>query len=92
VGQALIRKISDETLESYRALARERGTSLEAELRDLIDARRPLVKKPAAQLRQLSDKALALTAPDAPLGSDSTMMVREDRDTQHGKWTDDAGR
>ncbi|PXW71649.1 hypothetical protein C7451_11293 [Blastomonas natatoria] len=92
MGQVLIRKISDETLKSYRALARERGTSLEAELRDIIEAHRPLIKKPAAQLRQMSEKALALRPPGAPLGSDSTLIVREDRDTQHGKWVDDAGR
>jgi len=89
MGQALIRKLRDETLESYRALARERGTSLEAELRELIEAGRPLAKKPAHELRRLSDKALAMTPPDGPEGSDSTVFIRHDRDTQHGKWIDD---
>ncbi|WP_373487376.1 hypothetical protein [Blastomonas sp.] len=89
MGQALIRKLSDETLESYRALARERGTSLEAELRELIEANRPLAKKPAHVLRRMSDEALAMTPPDGPDASDSTLLIRWDRDTNHGKWLDD---
>lgn len=89
MGQAIIRKLSDETLEDFRNLARERGTSLEAELRSLIEAHRPLRKKPAAELRRISDQALALTPPDGPDGSDSTLLIRWDRDTDHGRWLDD---
>ena len=89
MGQAIIRKLNDETLADYRDWARERGNSLEAELRELIEANRPLRKKPAAHLRRLSDEALAMTPPDGPIGSDSTLHIRWDRDTQHGKWIDD---
>jgi plasmid stability protein len=89
MGQAIIRKLSDETLEDFRNLARERGTSLEAELRNLIESHRPLRKKPAAALRRLSDEALALALPDGPDGSDSTLLIRWDRDTDHGRWLDD---
>lgn len=89
MGQALIRKLSDETLEDYRSVARDRGTSLEAELREIIEANRPLRKKSAAELRLMSDEALAMTPPGGPNCSDSTLIIRWDRDTNHGKWLDD---
>lgn len=89
MGQAIVRKLRDETLDAWRELAGQRGTSLEAELRALIEAHRPLRKKPAAELRRLSDAALAMTPPDGPDGSDSTLIIRWDRDTGHGKWVDD---
>ena len=93
MGQALIRKLNDETLGDYRSLARARGTSLEAELRDIIEANRPLRKKTAAELRRMSDEALAMSPPDGP-SSDSTLIIRWDRDTNHGNslndgWSDD---
>ena len=40
MAQALIRKIKDETLEAFRAAAKEKGRSLEAELRELIETNR----------------------------------------------------
>lgn len=90
MAQAIIRKIRDDTLEDFRQFARERGTSLEAELRELIETHRPLRKKSAAELRRMSDEALAMTPPDGPcIGSDSTLDIRWDRDTNHGKWLDD---
>lgn len=89
MGQALIRKLNDGTLEDYRSVARTRGTSLEAELREIIEANRPLRKRSAAELRRISDEALSLTPPDGPNGSDSTLLIRWDRDTNHGKWVDD---
>ena len=90
MAQAIIHKIRDDTLEDFRQFARERGTSLEAELRELIETHRPLRKKSAAELRRMSDEALAMTPPDGPcIGSDSTLDIRWDRDTNHGKWLDD---
>lgn len=89
MGQALIRKLSDETLEDFRALAREKGSSLEAELRQLIEAHRPRRKKDSAALLRLSAELQAATPPDGPNGSDSTLFIRSDRDTNHGKWIDD---
>ena len=88
MGQALIRKLNDETLGDYRSLARARGTSLEAELRDIIEANRPLRKKTAAELLRMSDEALAMSPPDGP-SSDSTLIIRWDRDTNHGNSLDD---
>ena len=90
VEQALIRRLKPGTLAAYRAAAAERGTSLEAELRAVIEAHPPARKKDCDQLIRLSDEALAMTPPDGPVeASDSTLLVRWDRDTQHGKWVDD---
>lgn len=89
MGQAIIRRLKDHALEAWRAHAKERGTSLEAELRELIETHMPLRKKSAAELRRISDEALAMTPPDGPEGSDSTLLIRWDRDTNHGRWVDD---
>lgn len=42
MGQVLIRNVDDATIESYKARARLKGRSLEQELRDLLEANRPL--------------------------------------------------
>ena len=89
MAQALIRKLNDDTLAAYRAAAREKGRSLEAELRDVLEGQRPGYRKDSAELLRLSDELLAMTLPDGPDGSDSTLLIRWDRDTNHGKWVDD---
>ena len=89
MAQALIRKIKDETLEAFRAAAREKGRSLEAELRDLIESNRPARKKDSVKLLRLSAELQAMTPPGGPDTSDSTLLIRWDRDTNHGKWVDD---
>lgn len=96
--QVVIRRLRDGTLAPYREMARTKGNSLEAELRALIERNRPVAKDSAALLR-LSDELLAMTPPDGPSPtSDSTLLIRWDRDTDHGRdiddgWNDDdAGR
>lgn len=89
MAQALIRRINDETLEAFRAVAREKGTSLEAELRELIESNRPRRTKNPVELLRLSDELQAMAPPDGPTTSDSTLLIRWDRDTNHGKWVDD---
>lgn len=90
MGQALIRKLADDTLDAYRASARAKGTSLEAELRDLIERNKPLMQKDREALGRLSRKLRAMTPPDGPDASfDSTLLIRWDRDTDHGRWLDD---
>jgi plasmid stability protein len=42
VGQVLIRNVDDDTIESYRLRAKLKGQSLEQELRELLEAHRPL--------------------------------------------------
>jgi hypothetical protein len=94
--QVLIRRLRPGTLEPYRRLAEAKGRSLEAELRDLIENNRPKPPKDCERLLRLSDEALAMTPPDGPPdSSDSTLLIRWDRDTGWGKdlddgWTDDA--
>lgn len=88
--QAIVRKLKAGTLDDYRQSASVKGTSVEAELRAVIEANRPRRRKDTARLLRLSDDALALTPPYGPsVGSDSTILIRWDRDTQHGKWVDD---
>jgi hypothetical protein len=94
--QVVIRRLKPGTLEPYRQAAEAKGRSLEAELRDLIESHRPKPPKDCARLLRLSDQALAMTPPDGPKDqSDSTLLIRWDRDTDHGRnlddgWQDDA--
>lgn len=88
--QAVIRRLKPGTLDVYRARARERGTSVEAELRKLIEGDAAPYAKDCEALLRLSDEALAMTPPDGPSGAnDSTLLIRWDRDTNLGKWVDD---
>lgn len=88
--QAIVRRLRPGTLDAYRDSARRAGRSLEAELRALIEANTPLPQKNVAELLRLSDEALAMSPPDGPISvSDSTLLIRWDRDTNHGKWVDD---
>lgn len=54
MGQVLVRSIDDDTIESYRIKAKLKGHSLEQELRNLIEANKPLTPEERVQLsRQL---------------------------------------
>lgn len=88
--QVVIRRLKPGTLEPYRRIAEAKGRSLEAELRELIETHRPKQPKDCAELLRLSDAALAMTPPDGPReASDSTLLIRWDRDTNHGRDIDD---
>ena len=82
MAQALIRKLNDGTLDDYRAAARGKGRSLEAELRDLIERNRPMMKKSAKELHAMSEQACALTV--GGMSSDSTAYIRRVRETNGG--------
>jgi plasmid stability protein len=82
MAQALIRKLNDETLADFRAAAKEKGRSLEAELRDLIERNRPKRRKSREELLALADAL----ASNSKMGSDSTPYIRWLRDTNGGKW------
>jgi hypothetical protein len=62
--QALVRRLKRGTLDAYRMIAREKGTSLEAELRGVLEAHAPRRKKNPEELIRLSSEALAMTPPD----------------------------
>ena len=82
MAQALIRKLNDGTLDDYRALAKGKGRSLEAELRDLIERNRPVMRKSAKELHAMSEEACALTV--GGMSSDSTLYIRQVRETDGG--------
>lgn len=88
--QVVIRRLKDGTLDPYRKAAAANGRSLEAELRELLETHRPKAPKDCKELLRLSDEALAMIPPDGPVApSDSTLLIRWDRDTNHGDWVDD---
>jgi plasmid stability protein len=96
MAQALIRKIKDETLEAYRASARKKGVSLEAELREVVERNAPIRRKDPEALLALSRRLTAMTLKP---GKDSTPFIRWARDTNGGRLPgsppfvdDDAGR
>jgi antitoxin FitA len=67
MGQVLVRSISDDTIESYRIKAKLNGSSLEQELRVVIEANKALTPEQRAQLiRELR----ALTKPSPALTLD----------------------
>lgn len=88
--EEFLSRLRPETLSAYRDLARAHGRSLEAELRATLEDRLPKPPKDCEALLRLSDQALAMTPPDGPsAASDSTLLIRWDRDTDDGRWVDD---
>lgn len=83
MAQALIRKLDDRTLADYRAAAKAKGRSLEAELRDLIERNRPNRTRSRDELRALSERACSLTI--GGIGTDSTSYIRWIRETDGGR-------
>lgn len=80
--QAIIRKLKDGTLAPYRAVAKAKGRSLEAELRDLIERSKPVVQPdPASRLALARNLQAKTLKPDG----DSTAFIRWSRDTNAGR-------
>jgi plasmid stability protein len=77
MAQVIIRNLEEQVVERLKARARGRGVSLEQELRDVVTAAaRPdmtSIKAELAQIRALNPKRL---------DSDSTDLIREDRDSR----------
>ncbi len=88
MAQALIRNIDDELLERYRARAREKGSSLEQELRDALRRAEPVVQPRVEALKRLSAELRAMTSSEAS-EDDSTLTIRRFRDSNGGRLTDD---
>ena len=65
MGQVLVRSIDDDTIESYRIKAKLNGSSLEQELRIVIEANKALTPEQKVQLvrelRTLTKPSPALT-------------------------------
>jgi plasmid stability protein len=75
--QALIRRLKPGTLAAYRAHAAGKGTSLEAELRAVIEQHAPVPAKDGDALLALSRRLRARTIQSA----DSASYIRHARDT-----------
>jgi hypothetical protein len=90
MGVNVVISLDQDQVDRYARAAAGNGRSLEEELRAALDVNPDGYVKNAAKLLRLSDEALAMTPPEGPDGrSDSTLLIRWDRDTQHGKWVDD---
>ena len=89
MGQVLIRNLDEKLLDAYRAAAKSNGRSLEAELRNGLTSGLPMRAKNPEALGELSRELRAMTPPEGPDTLDSTLLIRRDRDTDHGRATDD---
>ena len=80
MGQVLIRNLDDGLIADYRRAAKDRGRSLEAELRDTLALSRPKPAKPSKEeLIALSRSIRAATA-NRPGSVEGWRLIREDRD------------
>lgn len=75
MGQVIVRKLDDETIGALKAKAALHGNSLEQELRGILTQ---AAKPGPAERLALADEIRAMTA--CKRASDSTELVREDRD------------
>ncbi|WP_147306465.1 FitA-like ribbon-helix-helix domain-containing protein [Methylovirgula sp. 4M-Z18] len=75
MGQILVRNLSDDTIASFKRRAKMKGTSLEQEIRELIEQNADLLpeEKLAIALR-----IQAMTPPGPK--TDVVQLLREDRD------------
>jgi plasmid stability protein len=78
---ALLRNVDEDLLADYRAAAQANGRSLNAELQEGLKRARPRRRRSKAELLELSR---SLTE-SGPLTSDSTLLIREMRDTDGGR-------
>jgi plasmid stability protein len=83
MGQVLIRNLDDALLDDYRRVAADRGHSLEAELREVLDRSRPKQRLSKPELLALAQQLQDQTPPDAR-SIDSTAFIREMRDKGYG--------
>lgn len=72
MGQILIRNVDDATIASYEERARARGHSLEKELRELLEANRPL-----APSDRLAASRAVRAMQDTPLAPLTLDEIRE---------------
>ncbi|QQV78348.1 hypothetical protein H5J25_06710 [Sphingomonas aliaeris] len=79
MGQVLIRNLDDALLTEYREAAKAKGRSLEAELRDVLASARPKATMSGERFVSFSKSLRAMT-PQSARGTDSTDLIRADRD------------
>ncbi len=80
MGQVLIRNLDNAVIEKLKQKAERANTSLEQSLRELLErSARELDKEEALAL---ADRIRARVKPGGP---DPTELIREDRDSDHGR-------
>ena len=78
-----IRNLDDQIVQELKQQAKEHNRSLEAELREILAdatqrrARMEAFRKEAERIRAMTPKGVKQT--------DSTLLIREDRDSDHGR-------
>ena len=88
MAQALIRNLPDDVAADYKAAAKAKGRSLEAELRDLIVRNRPKIRLSPAEWRAEADRLAMRSKP----GPDSTEILRGARQARFADDGADADR
>ncbi len=78
MGQVIVRKLDDVVIDSLKARAKRRGHSLEQELRNILSKSARLTKDERVAL---AERIRAMTPPGVAQ-TDSTQLIREDRDTR----------
>ncbi len=76
-----IRNLDDEVVEKLKARAKAHHRSLEAELREILSA--TVGRRAREDFLARADRIAAMT-PDVAQ-TDSTEIIREDRDSDHGR-------
>ena len=74
MAQVLVRNLPDQVVGAFKRRAREHGVSLEQELRDVLTA----AARPVADRVDVAARLRTMTLPGPQ--SDSTQLIREDRD------------
>ncbi len=77
----LIRDVAKEALEELRAQAKRNGRSLQSELKTIIEAEAYAHRNRL----EFARRAAAWRETNGPQKTDSTDLIREDRDTDYGR-------
>lgn len=79
MGQVIIRNLDDSVLAHLKAKAERAGVSLEQSLRDL------LTREARKDEEEFIAWAKSMQAKAKPVTVDSTVLIREDRDSNYGR-------
>jgi antitoxin component of MazEF toxin-antitoxin module len=81
MGHDVTIELDDALMEDFKRAAADSGRSLEAELRDALLRVRPKRRMSRDELAALSERLRANT-PASARAIDSTLLIREDRDSR----------
>lgn len=79
MGQVIVRNLEDQVIKQHKRLAKSRGVSLEAQLREVLrQAARPSAEELIAESRRI--RAMSLPLPKGVKPVEGWKLIREDRD------------